>query len=122
MLIPARGTAIRVAIFEEQPYPCIASSNVIVIRAIDKSLSTTYLKLFFDSPLGRKMLVTRQQGTTVMNISYKELNNLEIPLPSIEEQRQIEDTYTKELEIYKKTIETAENRWNAVLADLQGRI
>ncbi len=122
LLIPARGTAIRVAIFEDQPYPCIASSNVIVIRAMDESLSTTYLKLFFDSPLGRKMLVTRQQGTAVMNISYKELNNLEIPLPSIEEQRQITDTYTKELEIYKKAIETAENRWNTVLADLQGRI
>ncbi len=122
LLIPARGTAIRVAIFEEQPYPCIASSNVIVIRATDESLSTTYLKLFFDSPLGRKMLVTRQQGTTVMNISYKELNNLEIPLPSIEEQKQIADTYTKELEIYKKAIEAAENRWNTVLADLQGRI
>ena len=122
LLIPARGTAIRVAIFEEQPYPCIASSNVIVIRATDESLSTTYLKLFFDSSLGRKMLVTRQQGTNVMNISYKELNNLEIPLPSIEEQRQIADMYKKELEIYKKTIETAENRWNTVLADLQGRI
>ena len=35
LLIPARGTAIRIAIFEEQAYPCIASSNVIVIRATD---------------------------------------------------------------------------------------
>ena len=122
LLIPARGTAIRVAIFQEQPYPCIASSNVIVIRATDVSLSTTYLKLFFDSPLGRKMLVTRQQGTTVMNISYKELNNLEIPLPSIEEQREMAYTYTKELKIYKDAIEAAENRWNAVLAELQGKI
>lgn len=122
LLIPARGTAIRVAIFEEQPYPCIASSNVIVIRAVDESLSTTYLKLFFDSPLGRKMLVTRQQGTTVMNISYKELNNLEIPLPSMEEQKQIAEKYVEELEIYKKSIEAAENRWHSVLAELQGRI
>ena len=122
LLIPARGTAIRVAIFEEQPYPCIASSNVIVIRAVDESLSTTYLKLFFDSPLGRKMLVTRQQGTTVMNISYKELNNLEIPLPSMEEQKQIAEKYVEELEIYKKSIEAAENRWHSVLAELQSRI
>ncbi len=68
------------------------------------------------------MLVTRQQGTTVMNISYKELNNLEIPLPSIEEQKQIAETYTEELGIYKKAIEAAENRWNSVLSDLQGRI
>lgn len=122
LLIPARGTAIRVAIFKEQTYPCIASSNVIVIRAIDESLSTTYLKLFFDSPLGRKMLITRQQGTAVMNISYKELNNIEIPLPSVEEQKQIADTYTREFEVYKKAIQEAENRWSSVLAELQGRI
>lgn len=122
LLIPARGTAIRIAIFEEQPYPCIASSNVIVIRATDESLSTTFLKLFFDSPLGRKMLVTRQQGTAVMNISYKELNNIEIPLPSIEEQKSIAEEYTRELEAYKKAIQAAENRWNSTLAKLQGRI
>ncbi len=122
LLIPARGTSIRIAIFKEQSYPCIASSNVIVIRAIDKSLSTTYLKLFFDSPLGRKMLITRQQGTAVMNISYKELNNIEIPLPSIEEQKQITDIYTMEFEVYKKAIQEAENRWSSVLAELQGRI
>jgi len=122
LLIPARGTAIRIAIFEEQSYPCIASSNVIVIRATDESLSTTYLKLFFDSPLGRKMLVTRQQGTAVMNISYKELNNIEIPLPSIEEQRSIAEEYTRELKVYKKAIQEAENRWNSTLAKLQARI
>lgn len=122
LLIPARGTSIRVAIFKEQSYPCIASSNVIVIRSIDDSLSTTFLKLFFDSPLGRKMLVTRQQGTAVMNISYKELNNIEIPLPSIEEQKSIAEEYEKELEVYKKTIQAAESRWSSTLARLQGRI
>ena len=122
LLIPARGTAIRIAIFEEQSYPCIASSNVIVIRATDENLSTTYLKLFFDSPLGRKMLVTRQQGTAVMNISYKELNNIEIPLPSIEEQKSIAEEYTRELKVYKKAIQEAENRWNSTLAKLQARI
>lgn len=122
LLIPARGTAIRVAIFKEQPYTCIASSNVIVIRALDDRLSTTYLKLFLDSPLGRKMLVARQQGTIVMNISYKELNHIEIPLPSSEEQKAIADEYNKELEIYKKTIRNAENRWSSTLLRLQGRI
>lgn len=62
LLIPARGTAIRVAVFKEQSYPCIASSNVIVIRAKSKELNPkelnpTYLKVFFDSSLGRKILL-----------------------------------------------------------------
>ena len=32
ILIPARGTTIKTAVFKEQQYPCIASSNLIVIR------------------------------------------------------------------------------------------
>lgn len=57
-----------------------------------------------------------------MNISYKELNNIEIPLPSIEEQKSIAEEYEKELEVYKKAIRAAENRWSSTLARLQGRI
>ena len=57
-----------------------------------------------------------------MNISYKELSNIEIPLPSMEEQKSIAEEYEKELEIYKKTIQSAENRWSSTLARLQERI
>lgn len=119
VLIPARGTAIRTAIFHEQNYPCIASSNVIVIRPDPKMLNGTYLKLFLDSPLGEKMISGVQQGITIINISYKDLKSLEIPLPSIEEQQQKADEYIRELTIYKDTIAAAEKRWNEVLDKLR---
>ena len=60
-----------------------------------------------------------QQGSTVINISYKDLNALEIPVPSIEEQHMKADEYEKELEIYKETVEVAEKRWNKVLDKLR---
>lgn len=119
VLIPARGTAIRAAIFHEQSYPCIASSNIIVIRPETKMLNSTYLKLFLDSPLGEKMISSVQQGSVIINISYKDLNALEIPLPSIEEQQKKADEYTKELIIYKETIAAAEKRWNEVVDKLR---
>jgi hypothetical protein len=119
LLLPARGTAIRTAVFHEQSYPCIASSNIIVIRPDERALDSTYLKVFLDSPLGNKMISSTQQGTTIMNISYKDLNVLEIPLPPIEEQQAIARTYVEELKTYKKTIETAEQRWKDVLSKLQ---
>ena len=119
VLIPARGTAIRTAIFHEQSYPCIASSNVIVIRPEPKMLNSTYLKLFLDSPLGEKMISGVQQGITIINISYKDLKSLEIPLPSIEEQQQKADEYTNELTIYKDTIAVAEKRWKEVVDKLR---
>ena len=107
---------------EEQSYPVIASSNVIIIRVRDGRLLTTFLKIFLDSPLGRKILLSRQQGTTVMNISYKELNDIEIPLPTIEEQEEIANEYNYELEIYKDTIYNAEKRWNDTLDKLRSKI
>lgn len=119
VLIPARGTAIRTAIFHEQSYPCIASSNIIVIRPETKILNSNYLKLFLDSPLGKKMINGVQQGSTIINISYKDLNALEIPLPSIEEQQKKADEYTKELTTYKETIAAAEKRWNEVVDKLR---
>lgn len=119
VLIPARGTAIRTAIFHEQNYPCIASSNIIVIRPEPKKLNSTYLKLFLDSPLGEKMISGVQQGITIINISYKDLKSLEIPLPSIEEQQKKADEYTKELTLYRETVAAAEKRWNEVVNKLR---
>ena len=119
LLIPARGTAIRTAIFHEQSYPCIASSNVIVIRPEPKMLNSTYLKLFLDSPLGEKMISGVQQGITIINISYKDLNALEILLPTIEEQLRKSEEYKSELALYKETIAAAEKRWCEVVNKLR---
>lgn len=119
VLLPARGTAIRTSVFHEQKFPCIAHSNVIVIRPNSKMLDSTYLKVFLDSPLGNKQISGAQQGMTVMNISYKDLNVLEIPVPSIEEQKFVAEEYNKELKEYKETISAAEKRWKAVLDKFQ---
>lgn len=119
VLLPARGTAIRTAVFHDQKYPCIASSNVIVIRPDAKKLDSTYLKIFLDSPIGNKLIGGAQQGMIVMNISYKDLNILEIPIPVLEAQKQTAKEYTEELKKYKDTIAAAEKRWSGVLDKLQ---
>lgn len=119
VLLPARGTAIRTSVFRCQNYPCIASSNVIVIRPDPRKLDSTYLKIFLDSPIGNKLISGAQQGMIVMNISYKDLNILEIPIPVLESQKQTAKEYTEELKKYKDTIAAAEKRWSEVLSRLQ---
>lgn len=119
VLLPARGTAIRTAVFHQQEFSCIASSNLIVIRPNPKMLDSTYLKIFLDSPIGNKVISGAQQGMTVMNISYRDLKVLEIPLPPLEKQKSITKEYNKELEEYLETIFAAEQRWTAVLKKLQ---
>ncbi|MEK5489826.1 restriction endonuclease subunit S [Paenibacillus sp. FSL R7-0297] len=122
LLLPARGTAIRIAVFQEQKYPCIASSNIIVIRPNEKLLLGTYLKVFLDSPMGKKVLSGKQQGTVVINISYKDLKSLEVPLLRVEEQKVIAEEYEQERSRYVESIRLAENRWNEVMERLQNTI
>src|SRR5699024_3013828 len=102
-----------------QTYPCIASSNVIVIRPNEKELDGYYLKIFLDSPIGNKLISGAQQGMTVMNISYKDLNVLEVPLPPMEKQQATAKEYREELKKYKETVAKAEKQWNGVLKKLQ---
>ena len=121
VLLPGRGTAIRVAVFHEKdfPFPCIASSNVIVIRPNERSLKSLYLKIFLDSPIGGKVISQAQQGTAVMNLSYKDLNDIEVPLPTIEEQEEITLKYEYELRHFQETVAKAERRWREVLNELE---
>lgn len=121
VLFPARGTAIRVGVYDDKTGPeiCIPSANVITVRPDPTILNSTYLKIFLDSDLGRSMLMGMQQGTTVVNISYRDLGGMEIPTPPIEEQERIVQKYESELAIYQDAIHSAEERWNSVIEEIQ---
>lgn len=121
VLIPGRGTAIRVAVFCEKdfPFPCIPSSNVIVIRPDFNELKSLYLKIFLDSPIGGKVISQAQQGTAVMNLSYRDLNDIEVPLPPMEEQEEITLKYENELRHFQDAVAKAEKRWREVLTELE---
>lgn len=122
LLLPVRGTAIKSAVFHQQPYPCIASANIIVIRPYPRQISATYLKLFFDSDIGKKILKSIQQGATIINISYKDLQYIEIPCLPYDEQMEISEKYNQALAIYQKTIEGAQKQWNFVVTNLQKKL
>lgn len=122
LLLPARGTAIRTAVFKEQSYPCIASSNLIIIRPKPAALSGTYLKLFLDSAIGKKLIKSTQQGTAVMNISYRDFENIEIPYLPYEKQIEIAKKYQEGLAKYQETISSAQEKWQDTLRELEQNI
>lgn len=89
----------------------IASANLIVIRSKEKLLGE-YIKIFFESPIGMAMIKSFQRGTTIMNINHSDIMEMEIPLLSLDEQKEIIRNYDEELNIYKSAISKAESRWN----------
>ena len=119
ILMPARGTSIRTVVFDEQKFPCIASANVIVIRPNNEVLDSVYLKIFLDSFSGKNLIESFQQGHGIMNVSHRDLNDMLVPVPQIDEQKQIAHKYIAAYKKYKATVEEAKREWEAVLKDVQ---
>ena len=81
-----------------------------------------YLKIFLESPIGAKLLKSLQRGTAVMNINYKDLGELEVPLLPLEDQDAIIADYNKGLSLYQQTIAAAEKAWSGVKEEIQSRL
>ena len=121
VLVTSRGTTIKVGVFEKQEMTCIPSANFNVIRP-DSRMRGQYLKIFLESPIGAKLLKSLQRGTAVMNINYKDLGELEVPLLPLEEQDAIIADYNEGLSLYQQTIAAAEEAWSGVKEEIQSRL
>lgn len=121
VLVTARGTTMKIAVFEKQPIICIPSANISVIRP-KEMLRGTYLKLFLESPVGIKMLQSLQRGTVIMNINYRDIAQLEVPVLPLEAQDALIREYNSGLKFYKDTIAAAEEGWRVVQSDIQSKL
>lgn len=121
VLITARGTVIKTAIFQKQPFTCITSANINVIRPAG-NLRGAYLKLFLDSPVGGKLLKSLQRGSTVVNLNYKDLTELEVPVPPVQVQDALIAEYNAGLTLYKQTLAAAEEAWHGVQNEILTKI
>ena len=75
--------------------------------------------MFLDSAIGKKLIKSTQQGTAVMNISYRDLENIEIPYLPYEKQKEIAQKYQEALAQYKETISSAEKKWQDTIRELE---
>lgn len=121
VLVTARGTTVKIAVFEKQPIICIPSANINVIRP-KSILRGTYLKLFLESPVGIKMIQSLQRGTVIVNINYKDIYEIEVPVLPLEAQDTLIKEYNDGLKFYKETIAAAQEGWRGVQKDIQSKL
>lgn len=121
VLVTARGTTVKIAVFEKQPMLCIPSANINVIRPKDM-LRGAYLKLFLESPVGIKMLKSLQRGTVVVNINYNDIIELEVPVLPLDAQDALIEEYNTGQKFYKDTIAVAEEGWRGVQQEIQSKL
>lgn len=111
ILISSRGTIIKVAMYEEQKEKYIPSVNFSVIRIHDDRIRSEYVAIFFNTEIGKKLLNSLQRGAVIMNINSKDLNSIDIPLVSLEEQDSLIAKYNDEYNKYISMLDKITKCW-----------
>ena len=65
----------------------LPGGNLFVARPDPSRADPWYLKAFFDSPAGAGLLARCSPGKTVKSLPLRSLEELPVPLPSLDEQR-----------------------------------
>lgn len=68
------------------------------------------------------MLQSMQRGTVVVNINYKDIIELEVPVLPLEAQDALIEEYNTGLRFYKETIAAAEEGWRGVQQGIQSKL
>lgn len=108
LLFVAKGTNLFCAIFQTQEYNAVASSSFLVIKIINKSsVLPEYLCWFLNLPTTLQYLSINAKGTAIPSISKATMEELNIPILSIDKQKTIlaiAELQKEEERLYKRII------------------
>jgi type I restriction enzyme M protein len=106
IIISARGTLIKTAIYEQNMPPSIISGNIMLIR-VKKDYNPYFLKFFLNSSKGKEMIQDMQGGSTITSLNHSKLQDLLVPDLNRERQDQLAERITANEENYKSIVEHA---------------
>ena len=86
ILFSIAGAIGRVAIVTEEMLPANTNQALAIIRIESKSVYLPYVKLILTSPIVKKQFEKKKQGVAQLNLSLKDIGELEIPLPDYKKQ------------------------------------
>lgn len=89
VLFAAKGTKNFAAVYEAHNLPAVASTSFFVIRLFDSNVLPEYLAWFLNNQSTQVSLKAQAMGTSIPSISKVVLEELEIPVPTIEKQKSV---------------------------------
>ncbi len=89
VLFAAKGTKNFAAVYESQNPAAVASTTFFVIRLLDQTILPAYLAWVLNNPVSQKILKGSAIGSAMVSISKTVLEELEITVPSIQQQLRI---------------------------------
>ena len=103
VLVSSKSTKIKTAIVQipdDQKF--VATGSLLVIRCNQEMINPIYLKTFFDSNNGAKLLESIQTGTAIISINASALMKMRIPLINRTTQDKIAGKFLLKLEHFKE--------------------
>lgn len=111
IVLCSRGNT-QASVIKSNEEDIIASSSVFILRSKDKRVLGEYLAIYFNSNQGQADLSRLLVGSSIKSIKKADLENMEIPVPSLEVQKDIVALHGKGLELEKLISRKAELNLN----------
>lgn len=89
VLFAAKGSKNFATVFEAHNPPSVASTSFFVLKNIDANVYSEYLAWFLNSPSTQTILKSKAKGTAIPSITKQALEELMLPLPTLEQQKTI---------------------------------
>jgi hypothetical protein len=122
LLLTARGSALKMAVVKDLPFPAVIGNNLICIRT-GQTYDPDLLRVFLESPVGLRMLESRTRTLgLLMAISPKDLLNIPAPVPPMAEQRRLAERAERAESEARRVIAQAERRREEAMAEVYGKL
>lgn len=123
ILFSIAGAIGRVAIVTKEMLPANTNQALAIIRINRKDVFLPYIKLILTSPIVRTQFERKKQGVAQLNISLKDLNELEIPLPKFDKQMEYATLFGKVSSVvgaYRQQLQNLDNLVKARFVEMFG--
>lgn len=122
VLLTGRGTVLKFGLVGEETAGAIASANIIVVRPGPEAVGGALYALLSSEAYRPKIEVLRRGATTLLSLSPKDIKNLEVSLPPLEEQHRIAALVIEAQAAYRAALEAAEFRRSLARSVLDARL
>ena len=89
IVLQTRGLSYRAAIVAKAPAPLIAAGSLFVLTVDAARISPQFLVFFLNLPATQAELRQKATGSTIPNLRRSAIEQLEVPLPSLDDQARI---------------------------------
>ena len=121
LIISCRGSLFKMAIFNESSIKAVIDANLILIRP-NSEYDSRYIKLFFESEIGKSIIKSIDTNGVILSISPKSLENIEIPQMSLKAQKALIKRYETAMKEYKTKIQEARDNFEKARSEIEKSI